>query len=323
MKIQSKLKELQCDLFSIDTSEVSEGTCIEEKIALDEPNCSAVSQIIYSTDFCLLKTVFDTKIGITDNFSITGEYIQLSYLTDGNPRILLNDTDSQLLKIGNLQLCFSKNTSAEIHMNEAMKFEYICIFFTKEFFIHLFRNASWYCGDSFFKKVARGEYSDLGKLQFPLNHTLHQLTQDLFKLTIEKHLKFHLLQLKFKEIFIHISNLSADNNLPKNLDISEDQYQKIKKVHAYVTLHFHRTPTLKELARMAILNELQLKTGFKKIYGITIRAYIIQLKMERSKSLLARYSVNETASILGYKSVSHFIQSFKKFYGTTPKQIIT
>ncbi len=56
------------------------------------------------------------------------------------------------------------------------------------------------------------------------------------------------------------------------------------------------------------------------MYGKTIRSFIIELRMEKAKSLLGNHTVSEMAGILGYKSVPHFINTFKKCYGYTPKQ---
>ncbi len=322
MKIQSKLKQIDCPFFSIDTTLARTTNCITEKFNYkDEHWGSASAHIIYSNEFCLMKTEIDTRINLTDLFSVTGEYIQLSYLINGNTKVQLDSNTYQSINLGDLHLFYGKDTTIDFFMPSDVKAEYISIIFTKSFFIQLFRNESWYCSDPFFKTVVKDIHEESETLQFPLNYAIYQLTHELFKTSIDKRLEFHLFQLKFKEIFLQLCNLPSDREVLQQSDISDDLFQKIKKVYAYITLHFDETPTLKELARIAILNEFQLKTGFKKVYGITIRAYIIQLKMEQSKSLLNRYSVNETAAILGYKSVSHFIQSFKKYYGYTPKQL--
>jgi AraC-like DNA-binding protein len=47
--------------------------------------------------------------------------------------------------------------------------------------------------------------------------------------------------------------------------------------------------------------------------------------MDLARKLLesGKYNVNEIGLKLGYSTASHFIASFKKKYGTTPKKYVT
>lgn len=46
--------------------------------------------------------------------------------------------------------------------------------------------------------------------------------------------------------------------------------------------------------------------------------------MEYALNLLNKgsYNVNEVAAMVGYSTASHFIEAFKKKYGTTPKKFL-
>jgi len=61
---------------------------------------------------------------------------------------------------------------------------------------------------------------------------------------------------------------------------------------------------------------------FSAVEGITIEKYVILQRVERVKELLAydELSVNEIADKLGYSSVQHLSQQFKKETGLTPSQ---
>ena len=60
---------------------------------------------------------------------------------------------------------------------------------------------------------------------------------------------------------------------------------------------------------------------FHKEMGITISKYIIQKRMEAAENMLkfTDYSCIEIANYLCFSSESHFIQTFKKHLGITPK----
>jgi AraC family transcriptional regulator len=59
---------------------------------------------------------------------------------------------------------------------------------------------------------------------------------------------------------------------------------------------------------------------FSSIEGITIEKYVILQRIERAKELLVydEMTINEIADALGYSSVQHLSQQFKKITGLTP-----
>ena len=63
-----------------------------------------------------------------------------------------------------------------------------------------------------------------------------------------------------------------------------------------------------------------LSTLFSSIEGVTIEKYVILQRIERAKELLIydELSLNEISDILGYSSVQHLSQQFKKITGLTP-----
>lgn len=65
-----------------------------------------------------------------------------------------------------------------------------------------------------------------------------------------------------------------------------------------------------------------LSSIFSSVEGITIEKYVILQRVERVKELLAydELSVNEISGTLGYSSVQHLSQQFKKVTGLTPSQ---
>lgn len=63
-----------------------------------------------------------------------------------------------------------------------------------------------------------------------------------------------------------------------------------------------------------------LSTLFSSIEGVTIEKYVILQRIERAKELLIydEMSLNEISDALGYSSVQHLSQQFKKVTGLTP-----
>jgi AraC-like DNA-binding protein len=98
-------------------------------------------------------------------------------------------------------------------------------------------------------------------------------------------------------------------------------YEKIVEAKQLLISKFKDPYTVADLARAIGANEHQLKTGFKEVYGTSVNKFFQQHRLQRAKDLLSEdVQINEVADELGYGSTSHFIDAFKKRYGTTPKK---
>ena len=106
--------------------------------------------------------------------------------------------------------------------------------------------------------------------------------------------------------------------------IDEENVQKIRAAKDIILKRMTDPPSLDELASEIGLSLKKLKDGFKQIYGDTVFAYLLDHKMDEARKMLEsqKYNVNEVGLKLGYSTSSHFINAFKKKYGTTPKKYL-
>lgn len=79
-------------------------------------------------------------------------------------------------------------------------------------------------------------------------------------------------------------------------------------------------PSLQQLAKAAGMSHPKLNRCFKKMYGMTVFQYLRTERLNRAKFMLQEegYSVTEAAFQVGYDSVSHFSQVYKKQFGASP-----
>ncbi len=128
-------------------------------------------------------------------------------------------------------------------------------------------------------------------------------------------------ELKLKEFFLRLHEYDGEIFPAHNIHV-EDKL-RLRAARDYLASDFVRPPTIPELSRIVSLNEFKLKRYFKLIFEETIHGFVIRLRMEKAEGMLLRsYSVAEVSDSIGYKSVSHFIVAFKKYYGKTPKQLL-
>ncbi len=105
----------------------------------------------------------------------------------------------------------------------------------------------------------------------------------------------------------------------------EENVRRIKRAKEIIIEQMSEPPSLAALSKEIGLPLKKLKEGFKQIYGDTVYGFLLDHKMEMARKLLesGKYNVNEVGLKVGYSTASHFISSFKKKYGTTPKKYVT
>lgn len=93
-----------------------------------------------------------------------------------------------------------------------------------------------------------------------------------------------------------------------------------ERIRAYVVEHPGASHTRELLAKRFALSESSLKQGFKRHFGITLKDFIIQVKMEKAMQLLyeSNLSVTTIAYQLGYNELPNFTRAFIRFHGKPP-----
>ena len=89
----------------------------------------------------------------------------------------------------------------------------------------------------------------------------------------------------------------------------------------YARRHLHRPLSMDELARRACMSRSTFYRHFRATFGVSPLQYVTRLRIDRARTLLhdPTRSVTDVSLDLGFRSVSHFIETFKRHTGTTPK----
>lgn len=91
---------------------------------------------------------------------------------------------------------------------------------------------------------------------------------------------------------------------------------------SFIRQHYSDTITLKEIADAAHLSVSECTRSFKKSIHMTPYLYLVKYRMTRSCELLeaTEYTITEITQRVGFNLVNHYIQSFIKHGGMTPKE---
>ncbi|MGN0505733.1 MAG: AraC family transcriptional regulator [Lachnospiraceae bacterium] len=101
--------------------------------------------------------------------------------------------------------------------------------------------------------------------------------------------------------------------------LKEQLYQDIRD---YVFWHIGENLKVSQVADYFGYNEKYLTTFFKKRSGISLKQYIIQVKMERAKAELSETShpVSQIAFSLGFDDAHNFSNAFRRVTGLSPSE---
>jgi AraC-like DNA-binding protein len=162
-------------------------------------------------------------------------------------------------------------------------------------------------------------YPFRGDIRYNINHLknhLDQGTQD--ELLINEYL-YHCLLNYFRiynEEFVEKAEKLNFLNSSTRIEI----LRRLNLAKEYLYSNYNQNVSLEELGEHACLSVNHLLRTFKQAFSLTPHQFLIQLRLQRAKSLLKTtdYPVNEVVNMIGFECSSSFIRLFKTRYKTTP-----
>ncbi len=96
--------------------------------------------------------------------------------------------------------------------------------------------------------------------------------------------------------------------------------QRFKPVMEYVENHLGDKLTVSQLAKKAYLERAYFSTRFSETFGIPVKKYIIQRRIDHARRMLLDTNVKleAIAGELGFTDAFHFSRTFKKLTGESP-----
>jgi AraC family transcriptional regulator, transcriptional activator of the genes for pyochelin and ferripyochelin receptors len=112
---------------------------------------------------------------------------------------------------------------------------------------------------------------------------------------------------------------------PRMQPLSPEDVERIRNASKILVRDLENPPSLHELANHIGINEKKLKIGFRQVYDTSVFGYFREYRMQKAHDLLQQgnNNVTEVAYTVGYLSLSHFSQAFKKRFGILPKDFLT
>lgn len=253
--------------------------------------------------------------------SVSSNYIQFHFNVKGECKFLFNNGNYQLPLVEEKSLLlYNPKQDLPINLEISSKSWLISLIISIEKFHSLFSQEAKFIPFLAIENKDKKYYQD-GVISPSMAIVLNQLMNFNLMPTIKslyfKAKGYELLSLQF--------NRTGDAKVEQCPFLSdEENILKIRRAKDIVISRMAEPPSLQELANEIGLSLKKLKEGFKQIYGDSVYSFLFDYKMEYARKLLdsGEYNVNEVGLKVGYSTASHFIASFRKKFGTTPKKYI-
>lgn len=163
------------------------------------------------------------------------------------------------------------------------------------------------------------------------DETKERIREDFVGL-LERFLSEHH-ELAFSEIFEEEETAISKDSLLQELSLlyskAADRVEsrkkskarlKIDEVASYVENHYGDPISLETIAHQFYVSKEHLSRAFKSATGENLSEFILRIRMEKAKELLAKseISIKHAARLTGFPEVPHFHRVFKKRCGLTP-----
>ncbi len=141
-----------------------------------------------------------------------------------------------------------------------------------------------------------------------LAHSLEQCGKQLFRIKLMEFLALTIAENEDQNILAQLRSFT---------------YQTPQNLRAFMSENFEKPFSVEDYAYLTGRSLSSFRREFKAKFGISPRKWVTQERLKKAKEILLKdkKSVADTAYLVGYENVSHFISAFKKFYGYTPNQI--
>lgn len=124
-------------------------------------------------------------------------------------------------------------------------------------------------------------------------------------------------------IYYFLMMLQKYGRLQENTAVSRN-LEKLHPLISWMEAHVSQPDiSLDQMADRLGVSARHLTVLFRKTFDLPPYAYFLQLRIRKAKTLLMEHqqvSVKEVAEKVGFRSVSHFVATFRKIVGISPKK---
>ena len=261
------------------------------------------------------------------NYQIKTELVTLQANLKGSV-FIGGQTERQQAAFGNYQHNLYYANGDDVNegflRSEKLHSSMFFIQFTKDTFLRLTQGGNEAL-ERFGENIMNGRRCAISDSNLPVDATMLNIINDIINCRYKDGLKQMYLLSKSIEFLVLQAEVSNTTFLPSYKYVkTKHDLDCLKYAREYLMNNIESPPGLMALAKIIGINEYKLKRGFKEVFGNTVFGYLAEARLELAKNDLQQgYKTStEIASGLGYSSVQHFSNAFKKKFGLSPNKLL-
>lgn len=241
------------------------------------------------------------------------DFTEITYILSGKGKYLVNGTEYDV-QAGDVIMC-----------NPGVKHQNIVIN-KKEPTVEFFTGFT----DFHFKNMPPNSIilKDNGFVLRTNTETKQEISRHCFEMIAENELnqvgKYFMLKSHLMQIMLLIIREITEVKDTSLKGCNFESYHKsyvVKKIINYLNENYENKISLDQIAHNMYLSPVYISKIFKEETGESPINYLIKIRLEKAKDILATSnggSIKSIANSVGYDDVYHFSKLFKKYYGTSP-----
>lgn len=120
----------------------------------------------------------------------------------------------------------------------------------------------------------------------------------------------------------HVTQNAAQEGDTDNKGLRVKDIRQMHDVALHIENNLSQKLTLSAVARAVGCSESQLKQTFPRIYGDSLAHYVLKLRMNVARTMLASggVTIQQVAAHVGYSNQASFTTAFKNYHSMTPRE---
>lgn len=135
-------------------------------------------------------------------------------------------------------------------------------------------------------------------------------------------LGFAMSKLLLAELLLTFLKADAENNIIDHNSRLTDNEMKVSEIIHYINKNYQEDILLDNLSSEFYINKYYLCHIFKEVSGLSVIDFFNRKRLAEAERLIkySNYNILQISTMVGFNSINHFINLFKKTYHTTPKK---
>lgn len=252
------------------------------------------------------------------------DMIKLRFTLSGNGTIFNNVNKQQYTFNANQQnIIYMPDLDGTGQYDTGQSYRFFEVHFAKEKFLQLAEHSTKAL-QVLADDADTGRYTQLSEHNLPISWAMQHCIRDILDCDYPEGLKRMFIESKCIELLVLQAEAFERAISQKEPAALHSAYDRECIYHArdYLIANIHQPPSVAELAKLCGINEFKLKQGFKGLFDNSIFGYLSDYRLNHAKELLLEgISIKSVAFMLGYSSVQHFSNAFRKKFAVTPGKL--